>query len=201
MGRTMNLEIEAKMRLEGTAVLAAGLAALGARCEGKVLQRNDYYDTPDRRLRRQGQGLRVRVEHGPDRDVLGVVLTYKGPRRPGPLKTRPETELRVDDAAAAADLLEALGHQRVFSFEKRRETWRLNNCHVEIDTLPLLGCFVEIEGPDEKAVLDTRQHLGLGDEPLIAEGYFGLLRKYMKDNDLMTDTVIFEDEGKEARRE
>ena len=51
-----------------------------------------------------------------------------------------------DDAIDAA--FAALGYSRVLSFEKRRESWKLGGCNVELDELPHLGTFVEIEGPE-----------------------------------------------------
>jgi adenylate cyclase class IV len=45
---------------------------------------------------------------------------------------------------------------------------------VELDELPHLGCFVEIEGPDEQSVLAVRDRLGLAG-PGITKSYLAML--------------------------
>ena len=46
---------------------------------------------------------------------------------------------------------------------------------VELDELPRLGRFVEVEGPDEATVMRVRADLGLAGLPLIKAGYIALL--------------------------
>jgi adenylate cyclase class 2 len=102
-------------------------------------------------------------------------VTYKGPRAPGPIKKREEIEVAVDDPGHATKLFESLGYSITLSFEKRRETWKLNDCTVELDELPVLGTYVEIEGPSEASVLAIRSQLGLDDHPTITDPYIALL--------------------------
>jgi adenylate cyclase class IV len=52
------------------------------------------------------------------------------------------------------------------SFQKRRTTYRLGRCLVELDELPMLGAFIEIEGPSERQVFAVAGKLGLGDESI-----------------------------------
>ncbi len=148
----MGLEIEAKMKLEDPAGLRARLEALGARPAGAVLETNIFFDRPDLSLRQTGQGLRVRVNEDRASGRRKIVITHKGPKLPGDLKTRQETELEVADADGACRLLEQLGFVQMLRFEKRRQNWLLDDCRVELDEMPLLGHFVEIEGPSEQSV-------------------------------------------------
>ena len=69
----------------------------------------------------------------------------------------------------------------MLSFEKRRETLELDGCKVELDELPHLGSFVEIEGPDEEAVLRVREKLGLADRPIVKTSYIALLMGYLQE--------------------
>jgi adenylate cyclase class IV len=46
-----------------------------------------------------------------------------------------------------------------------------------LDQLPLLGDFVEIEGPDEEKIATAQEKLGLSDLSHIAEGYASLVAK------------------------
>lgn len=187
----MPLEIELKMRLKYPEVLEAKLGSLGANFLGAVLERNTYYDTVGSDLRHADQGLRLRIEQPTDSGPSRVIVTHKGPRLPGPTKTRQETQVHVSDPGSAAELLEAIGYCRVLSFEKRRRRWQLEGCSIEIDCLPYLGDFVEIEGPDEQAILAARATIQMGEVPLIRKSYLGLLREYLDENGLAQTCVTF----------
>jgi adenylate cyclase class 2 len=171
----MAAEIEAKMKVESFDAVRRRLQELGARRVGKVLETNTFFDTPDRRLVREGKGLRVRDSRDDKTGEQRHVVTFKGPQRQGELKNREELEFSVDDGEAAAALLRAIGFEVILSFEKRRETWELDDCEVVLDELPILGSFVEIEGPGESAVMALRQKVGLSDRPLIQTGYATML--------------------------
>jgi adenylate cyclase class IV len=73
-----------------------------------------------------------------------------------------------------------IGYECRFSFEKLRESWMLCDCRVELDRLPLIGRFVEVEGPGADAVQRAVIVLGLGDERLIRKGYVALLRRQIR---------------------
>ncbi len=182
-------EIEAKMRLHDVPALRARLASLGAQPLGGHHEINTFFDTAGGTLRASDHGLRVRVEQPEGGEAARVVITHKGPRSHGPLKTRPETELRVADAQAAADLLHALGFVTVLSFEKRRQRFRFEGCMVDIDELPHLGCFVEIEGPSDKVVLSVRKKLALDHLPLVQASYIALLTTYLRENKIAVEHV------------
>ena len=173
----MAVEIEANMAVESFDPVRARLRELGARQAGARLETNTFFDTERGTLRSAGEGLRLRVEREVATGMERHVITWKGPTRAGPLKSREEVELEV--AAGDADLLfDRLGYRRTLSFEKRRETWKLEGCTVELDEVPHLGAFVEVEGPDEATVMLARQRLNLSDRPLIRDGYASLLRQH-----------------------
>jgi len=91
----------------------------------------------------------------------------------------------------AAGILAALGFIEAIRFEKRRETWQLDGCHVELDEVPHLGCYVEIEGPDEPTIRRIQADLGLADRPFILSSYIALLVKYCRAHDLPTTSILF----------
>src|SRR5690242_2508846 len=124
----MALEIEAKMRLDDPAVLETRLAAAGAQRGLLVLEENTFFDTPNRLLQTHDRGLRLRTETQVDGPYRRAVLTHKGPRQPGAVKSRSETEVSVSDPAAAADLLAALGFRPTLTFQKYRQRWELDGC-------------------------------------------------------------------------
>ena len=75
------------------------------------------------------------------------------------IKHQQETETRVDDSAAMAQILETLGFRPALMYEKFRQTWELDGVEVVVDRLPF-GLFVEIEG-DERAIEKTEKRLGM----------------------------------------
>jgi adenylate cyclase class 2 len=171
----MGTELEAKMQVPDHERVRARLREHGATRVGACMELNTFFDTPDRALLAQDKGLRVR--HTCDFATGGErhVVTYKGSPQAGALKNREEVEIAVDDGGRASLLLERLGYAPTLSFEKRRETWRVDDCLVELDELPQLGCFVEIEGPDEEAVLSVRDALALDDRPLVRKSYIAMV--------------------------
>jgi adenylate cyclase class IV len=109
----------------------------------------------------------------PDRGATAT-LTYKGPRAVDLPKTREEVEVVVGDPNAATTILQRLGFSEVILYEKRRETWRLDDCDVCLDELPKLGWFVEIEGPGRNAVEAARARLELSAATPLRETYVEL---------------------------
>jgi adenylate cyclase class 2 len=156
-------EIEMKFRVPSLAAVARRLRALGARRLCAVVQDDRYFDTPQRRLLRRGCGLRLRTQRTVRAGGNGPAeLTYKGPARRGrKAKVRPEHQSRVDDPAAVAAVLSACGLRPMIRLQKRRSAYRLGRCTVALDELPVLGCFVEIEGPGEAAIGRVRDRLAL----------------------------------------
>lgn len=181
MTRTMGLEIEAKMRVDDHDAIRARLRAAGARHVGNVLEINQFFDTPDRSLLSRDMGLRLRRTRDAATGAEGFVVTSKGPAGRGALKRRDEIEFSVSDAGAATRLFERLGFQSDLSFEKRRETWELDGCHVELDELPRLGRFVEIEGPSEDDILRVRDKLGLAQVELVRTSYIAMVASLMRE--------------------
>lgn len=185
----MSIEIEAKMQLADPAALEAKLESVGAKRGPVLLEINRFFDSATGSLRMSDQGLRVRVEKSADNGREVVVITHKGPRAHGKLKQRRETELVVNDARIAAQLLNELGYTQTLSFEKRRRRWELDRCHVDIDTLPYLGDYVEIEGPDDKTVMGVRETLGMGKTPLIRAGYAAILTQYLAEHHIRAEHI------------
>lgn len=193
--KRMIIEVEAKLRLADPAALHEKLGDLQAVRDRDMLETNTYFDLPGGGLKSTDQGLRVRVEIDGVTGKTEAMLTHKGPRAHGRLKSRSETELGVTDARGAAQMLSALGYHPVLTFEKRRTRYLLDGCRVEIDTLPYLGNFVEIEGNTEDDVLAVRSKLGLGNEPLIRASYIAMLTTYLRENNLSNAVIKLADDA------
>ncbi len=175
----MGIEIEGKFRLADPEAMRRRLKELGASRLGAVLEHNTYFDTPDHALRQRDEGLRVRVVEAPD-GRSKAVQTWKGPRRPTELKVRPEIEVELSSAEDAAAILRKLGFDFTMSFQKRRESFRLGEARVELDELPELGFFLEIEADEERTVNQVRARLGLEQEPTITSSYIALVAEHLR---------------------
>jgi adenylate cyclase class 2 len=177
----MPVEIEIKLKVEHLEPVRASLRQLGAKRAGEVLETNTFFDTPDRSLMGSDCGLRLRSSRDVTSGAEKIVLTFKGPRAEGRVKRREEIEVKVDSLAATADLLARLGYARNLSFEKRRETWKLDRATVELDTVPHLGPYVEIEGSSEAEVTRVQAKLGLSHLTPVIASYPDLVSHHLTD--------------------
>jgi adenylate cyclase class 2 len=177
----MSDEIEAKMKVPDFSAILQKLRERGATRKGSELETNIFFDTPDAALRKADKGMRLRIAIS-ERGIKKCIVTFKGPLQSGPLKKRQEIEFVVSGPKAVTDLFAQLGYHETLSFEKRRESWLFHECEVELDELPFLGKYVEIEGPSEAKVLEARTALDMADTEMIKRGYISLLDEYVRTN-------------------
>ena len=176
----MAREVEAKYRVEDFRPVRRALRAAGAEYQAAVLQTDTYLDAPDRRLLGADSGLRLRqrryIRHVAGKRDDRPELTFKGPARAaGRVKSRLEVQTRLDCADAILAILRGCGFEPMLVVQKRRATYRLGRCLIELDELPMLGRFVEIECPGERAVGRLAARLKLHGEPIV-DHYVNLLR-------------------------
>ncbi len=169
----MYLEIEAKLKVDSFEPVERRLVEQAASLVSETIQTDIYFDTAAGDLTRTDQCLRLRVEAMHGQEYLA--LTYKGPKQADDFKRRKEVNLNVTDAAAAESLLEGLGYRRALAFNKQRREWKLNDCLVALDTLPLIGTFVEIEGVNSSIIRSVQEALGLTDAPHVMDSYASLI--------------------------
>ena len=171
----MHEEIEAKLKVDSLEEVEGRLRACGGSFVRETVQTDLYFDTPDGKLTRSDECLRLRCEEAGRRERL--ILTYKGPKQQDDYKKRTEIEVEVQEAEATESLLAALGYRKALAFDKRRRLWRLHDCEVALDELPLLGVFVEIEGLDSRTILQVQEMLGLSRVPHIIDSYATLIEQ------------------------
>lgn len=169
----MATETEAKFRVADHESLRARLVELGAAEQGQEVQTDIYFDTAEHTLRKSDRALRLRCAGQTS------VLTYKGSQQKGLYKQRQEIQTTVADPQAITALLEQLGYTQSMLLEKSRASWTLDRCRVELDALPLLGCFVEIEGPSEKDITAVCEQLRLDKSNSITTPYTTLIRDHL----------------------
>ncbi len=171
----MAIELEAKVRVESHEPVRAKLRQIGATFVRTATETNRFFDQLDASLHQSGRGLRLRsvvVEGG---EKSSPLLTFKGPQQKSALKQREELEVAVSDAETMASILTSLGFVERISFEKRRESWRMKKCQIELDELPSLGQFVEVEGPNEAEIHAVLTQLGLEKNAVVKDHYVGMI--------------------------
>lgn len=180
-------ETEVKFLLENLERIKERLDRSGAvLLQPRTLETNLRFDLPDEKLRKSGSALRLRKDNE-------ARLTYKGP---GTISenviSRQEIEFSVGDFDGARDFLIALGYRVVFTYEKHREIYALENSLVMLDELPF-GDFVEIEAEDIQRIKSTAQALGLNWECAIPTSYHQLFRRIAESRGIDAERVTFED--------
>jgi adenylate cyclase class 2 len=166
------LEIEMKFPVEDFTQVVRVLQTWQAREALPLDEADHYFNAPDRDFARTDEAFRLR-RIGPQNRI-----TYKGPKQPGPAKTRTEIELGLEEGAEAAEsfcrLVQHLGYRAVAVVRKRRtcydthrEGWDVQVCCDEVEEV---GRFVEVEivaAPQrkteaEQALQRLAAELGLG---------------------------------------
>lgn len=179
-------ETEAKFYVRDLERIKKALENLRAHLgQARVLELNLRFDLPDASLRAQGRVLRLR------RDTEAR-LTYKGGNKntKGVL-SREEIEFVVGDFVKAKKLLEALGYQQTFYYEKYRTTYELDKTLIMLDELPY-GNFLEIEGETEETIQALSEKLDLDWDATIERSYSALFEQVQKSLNLSFRDLSFE---------
>jgi len=174
----MCTEIEAKLKVDSLPEIERKLTEIGAEFLAEQLQTDYHFDNAKATMKKNDSCLRLRREVVADTERF--FLTYKGAKEKSSFKKRQEIEIEIKDADSTEKLFSALGYEKVFVIEKKRQAWRLGECVIALDRLPLLGDFVEIEGPDDEKIADAQKSLGLSGLPHIPKSYSSLMRAELK---------------------
>ncbi|MGA2810610.1 MAG: class IV adenylate cyclase [Candidatus Acidiferrum sp.] len=197
-------ETEIKLKLADTKAFHRAIKRLKAAPVSKNSPRshefNVIFDHPEGTLAKRGQLLRIRTETAEPPQKKGarknapltwkqrVLVTFKRPTgeddtssagRAGRYKVREELELEVSDAGVLTRILESLGLDAWFRYEKYRTTYALGRSEgwakgllIELDETPV-GTFVELEGPTA-AIDRAAQELGFSKRDYITKSYLQL---------------------------
>jgi predicted adenylyl cyclase CyaB len=135
------IETEVKFRIADAAEFSETLRRAGAKLLVTGLERNIKYDR-NGELAKKKELLRLRSY------ADGADITHKRrpPSGPAGFKTREETVVMIESFEEGRKLLERLGYEKVWIYEKKRAVWELGPVEVMVDEMPLIGCFIEIEG-------------------------------------------------------
>jgi len=192
------IETEVKIHWQGTALEAFALIESKGYTMRKVrtLEIDQIYDRGLGELREAGKLLRLRrTGSGIDALEKNATITYKGPAEVGRYKSREEIEFFVDDAENCVLVLDRLGYQPAFRYEKFRTMyWKEGEPGViTVDETPM-GVFVELEGGKDW-IDSAAERLGAGVSQYITASYASLYREYRQGNKVLPPDMVFPDEA------
>jgi len=180
-------EIEGKWLVRDLKKLEARLLALGAFCvQERCFENNLRFDTPDKRLTKNLNVLRLRADDDYRLTFKGNVDLDDGVGR------RTEIEFSISDFDLAKQFLEALDFSVVFRYEKYRSTYMLGSNHVMLDEMPY-GDFIEIEGSSGEAVRVVSDQLKLDWDARAMTSYAGLFSIYQNNTGQTMQELAFDD--------
>ena len=184
-----NRELEVKFAVRSVEDVLPRIYSLEAACEQQTqFESNIRWDDPEGTLTNNHQVLRLRNNGGT------AVLTYKAENKNDKrLADREEIETVVTNYENTRLILERLGYQVVFIYDKFRSIYRLNDTGIFADHTPI-GDFIEIEGPDEEAIRRSAELLGLDWEERIERGYRALFAEWKQRTAFPGRDMIFTEE-------
>lgn len=160
-------ELEVKARVDDSAALARALAAAGARVVFRGTMSDRRYDR-DGVFETRDEVVRLRVYQPRDGTAYGV-LGWKGPVGDrGGYRHRAESETRVEDAAAAALLLERLGLEVSLRIDRDIELYELGEAVMRVEHYPGMDTLIEVEGPPA-AIEDAIKATGMPRDAFLPE--------------------------------
>ncbi|MDO8557333.1 MAG: CYTH domain-containing protein [Candidatus Jorgensenbacteria bacterium] len=150
----MKTELEAKFLDIDPVLFRKKLIEVGAiLITAERLMKRKVFDFPDERLEKEGAWIRVRDEGDK------ITVSYKRLLDRSLYGTK-EITITADNFDDACNIFLAIGLKQSSYQETRRETWKLNDCEITIDTWPWIPSFVEFEASTEEEVKDGVDKLG-----------------------------------------
>ena len=175
-----------------------------AMLDDRRFETNILYDNPKLNLRKEDTVLRLRVMQPLGKATTKVdsskgataELTCKGAAlRDGGFSSREEVNVKLEgyEIKKFQDVLTMLGFEATFCYEKRRTSYYLvlHGTNIEIDEVPFLGHFVEIEGKDRASIDAVIKEFGLEHCEEATAAYPALLREALRSSGLTETQARF----------
>jgi adenylate cyclase class 2 len=185
-------EIEIKLKVGDSRILKQRLKQCGfVVVERRHFESNIVFDFRDSRLRKSRSLLRLRTENSRH------LLTFKGPPQVSDsYKIRTEIETEVEDNGVTQQILEALGLQLNFRYEKYRTAYveksrrkSASQPQLVFDETPI-GHYIELEGP-EKWIDRVARQLGYEKRDYIIGSYAALYQDYCRMKGIKARDMVF----------
>ena len=198
LGSIKMKEIEIKIKIENIKEIRDKILKLNVEFIKTEKEIDEYFDFEDKTLINADKTLRIRNKE---------VVCFKGPRENNQTFQRKarslkdscdkriseETETKIQNYENFINFLNKSGIKVSFVKEKMREYFKKDNLIITIDTLPCLGSFIEIEGPEE-AIDNAAKKLGFSKDDYITEIYSELFNKFKKENNIQAKWMVFEND-------
>jgi adenylate cyclase class 2 len=189
-------ETEIKLLWQGTVQEARALIEQRgyAVSSPRTLESDQLFDLPSAALRQSDQILRLRKTISPA-GTKRAMVTYKGPATRDGYKSREEIEFDVSDPGTFTLVLDRLGYQPVFRYEKFRTQLRVAGEPgiITIDETPI-GIYLEIEGPQDW-IDSTAARLGLPKSQFLTVSYAKLYRDFRAQHPQAPADMTFDLDG------
>ncbi len=146
-------------------------------------EHNIVFDSPDFSLRKKGFLLRLRKDSK-------NTLTFKSKIKSKKFKKRQETEFQVKNFNQTKKIIEKIGFFPAFVYEKKRKYFDFKGTEIQIDELPFIGFYLEIEGT-EKGIIKAEKELNLKEKNRITTNYLQLFVNWKKKHKRNEKNMIF----------
>jgi adenylate cyclase, class 2 len=184
-------ETEIKLRVTDAIAVRKRIDQLGYTVKiPRTLESDQLYDRADQALRQSDQILRLRTRGSRS------TLTYKGPAERAPHKSREELEVDISDGSTFVRILEALGYQPTFRYQKFRTTFASSLASggqsglITLDETPI-GEFLELEG-EADWIDKTAVRLEFSANDYVTASYAALYRDYcLKNPSAVPSAMVF----------
>lgn len=135
------IEVEIKAKLD---VEEALLEDMGFIKVSHVIEKDLYFNHPERDFRASDEALRIRIVKD-SKGRKSSYITYKGKKLDGISMSRPEYETSIGDGETIKDILVSMGFKPVRPVIKERRYFDNGRLTVCMDDVDGLGRFIEIE--------------------------------------------------------
>jgi adenylate cyclase class 2 len=151
--------------------------------EPRILESDQLFDRGAAELRTADHLLRLR------RSGSRFTVTFKGPAIRERYKSREEIEFDVSDASAFTLVLNRIGYNPGFRYEKYRTKFAAAPGAITIDETPI-GVFLELEGPADW-IDSTALRLGFAPSEYSTASYAALYREYLRSHEGAPPNMVF----------
>jgi adenylate cyclase, class 2 len=151
----------------------------------RVFEDNTVFDTPRLTLRKAATLLRLREAGGK------AIVTFKGRPIPGKHKSREELEVEVSDPATLRAIVERLGYQPIFRYQKYRTEYKQPSRAgvATLDETPI-GTYLELEG-EPRWIDRTARGLGFREADYIVSSYARLYFDWCKQHRIKPTNMVW----------
>lgn len=187
----MSTETEIKVKIGDPEDFCSRINAFNPRIVStRHFEDNHLLDFPRKTLQASGCLVRirhVRMQRGRER----AFLTYKGPpAEDGIFKSREELETELDNGGLALEILQRLGMQIWFRYQKYRREFEIQSVIVAVDETPI-GNYAEFEGT-ETGIYALARKTGIETSGFIRLSYYSLYLENCRSRGGTPGNMIFQ---------